>query len=101
MTRERDVEKYLKDGVEDLGGTCTKWTGEAGVPDRIVFLPLRLPLWFIETKRPGEIVERSLQVFWKGFLIGNGQNYAELSTKAEVDAWLAKRQQELHRVKHG
>jgi hypothetical protein len=101
MTKERDIESYLKAGVEDLGGACTKWTGTAGVPDRIIFFPHGVKLWFVETKAPGEVVERALQVFWRGFLIGNGQQYAELDTKVKVDSWLAQRAREIHRAKHG
>lgn len=38
---ERDVEKLLVQGVKKLGGRAYKWVspGEAGVPDRLVFLP--------------------------------------------------------------
>lgn len=39
--RERDVERRLEEGVHKLGGRTYKWVspGNAGVPDRIVFLP--------------------------------------------------------------
>ena len=41
MMPERDVEKKLVDGIRKLGGKAYKWTspGNAGVPDRLVFLP--------------------------------------------------------------
>lgn len=49
--RERDIEKHLVDGVKKLGGRAYKWTspGNAGVPDRIVILPGRPPI-FVELK---------------------------------------------------
>lgn len=38
--RENDVENYLHEQVEKLGGTTRKWTspGRSGVPDRIVII---------------------------------------------------------------
>ena len=49
--RERDTEKHLVDGVKKLGGRAYKWTspGNDGVPDRIVILPGRPPI-FVELK---------------------------------------------------
>ena len=49
--RERDIEKHLVDGVKKLGGRAYKWTspGNDGVPDRIVILPGRPPI-FVELK---------------------------------------------------
>ena len=52
--RERDVEKVLVDEVRRLGGRAYKWTspGNAGVPDRIVIMPGRRPI-FVELKADG------------------------------------------------
>ncbi|MGV1017482.1 MAG: VRR-NUC domain-containing protein [Fluviibacter phosphoraccumulans] len=36
---ERQVEAYLSSQVKRAGGICWKWTGMAGVPDRIAILP--------------------------------------------------------------
>lgn len=49
--REKDIEKILTDGVKELGGRSYKWVspGNAGVPDRIVILPGRPPV-FVELK---------------------------------------------------
>ena len=49
--RERDVEKILVSRVKNLGGRAYKWVspGNAGVPDRIVILPGRPPV-FVELK---------------------------------------------------
>lgn len=48
---EKDVERTLKKGVENLGGKCYKWVSpnENGVPDRIVLLPKGLII-FVELK---------------------------------------------------
>ena len=49
--RERDIEKCLVTEVKKLGGRAYKWTspGNDGVPDRIVILPGRPPI-FVELK---------------------------------------------------
>jgi len=49
--RERDIEKRLVTEVKKLGGRAYKWTspGNDGVPDRIVILPGRPPV-FVELK---------------------------------------------------
>ena len=49
--REKDIEKILVNEVRKLGGWAYKWVspGNDGVPDRIVFLPGRLPV-FVELK---------------------------------------------------
>lgn len=62
---EKDIERKLKDLVEDLGGKCLKWTcpGWRGVPDRIVLMP-RGRVYFVELKRPkgGKLSE--MQKWW-------------------------------------
>lgn len=49
--KEKDIEQKLVQGVKRLGGRAFKWTspGNDGVPDRIVFLPGRPPV-FVELK---------------------------------------------------
>ena len=49
--RERDMERILVDEVRKLGGRAYKWVspGNDGVPDRIVVLPGREPV-FVELK---------------------------------------------------
>lgn len=49
--REKEIEKRLVTGVENLGGKAYKWVspGNNGVPDRIVILPGRAPV-FVELK---------------------------------------------------
>lgn len=49
--REKDIEQKLTQGVKRLGGRAYKWTspGNDGVPDRIVIIPGRPPV-FVELK---------------------------------------------------
>lgn len=49
--REKDIEKILAAEVKKLGGRAYKWVspGNGGVPDRIVILPGRPPV-FVELK---------------------------------------------------
>lgn len=49
--RERDIEKWLRRQVENLGGLAFKFTspGNDGVPDRLAVLPGGL-IYFIELK---------------------------------------------------
>lgn len=48
---EKDIEKYLKDAVDNLGGRSYKFIspGQSGVPDRIIFLPDG-KIYFVELK---------------------------------------------------
>ena len=48
---EKEIEKILVAGVKKLGGRAYKWTspGNDGVPDRIVILPGKPPV-FVELK---------------------------------------------------
>ena len=61
--REKDVEKILVDEVRRLGGRAYKWTspGNAGVPDRIVIMPGRQPI-FVELKADGGVLSALQQV---------------------------------------
>jgi hypothetical protein len=51
--RERDVERYFKRKVEEVGGEVrkVKWIGRRGAPDRVVFLN---GTYWVELKAPGE-----------------------------------------------
>jgi Holliday junction resolvase len=59
--KESDIERYLVQRVNAMGGLCWKFTspGTAGVPDRIVVMNGHTV--FVEVKAPGEI-PRPLQV---------------------------------------
>lgn len=60
--KEKDVERRLVDAVKRRGGICPKWVspGFDGVPDRLVFLPVR-HFGLVEVKAPGK-KPRPLQV---------------------------------------
>ena len=61
MVRESDIEKYLKNLVEEKGGVCWKFTSStSGVPDRLVLLPAGI-VAFCEVKRQG-VLPRPQQV---------------------------------------
>lgn len=51
--KESQLEKRLKDKIEQLGGLCFKWVspGRRGVPDRICILPRGRTI-FVEMKAP-------------------------------------------------
>lgn len=56
---EKQIEKRLVDGIKKLGGRAYKFIspGNAGVPDRIVILPDKQPI-FIELKaEKGKLTE--------------------------------------------
>lgn len=58
---ERDIEKWMREKIEQLGGVFMKWVspGNDGVPDRIAILPGG-DIYFIELKKDGE-TPRKLQ----------------------------------------
>lgn len=64
-TLERDIEKKLREKVEQHGGRCLKWVcpGWQGVPDRIVLLPGGR-IMFVETKRPKGGSLSEMQKWW-------------------------------------
>lgn len=51
---EKDVEKYLRSRLRNLGGQCYKWRAidNKGVPDRVCVLPW-VGTFFVELKRLG------------------------------------------------
>jgi hypothetical protein len=87
---EHNVEQYLTDRVAKMGGKAMKWSsaGNAGVMDRIVFLPKGRVL-FVEVKRPGERL-RPLQLFVMDLLRGLGASAHMVDCKAAVDDLLGR-----------
>ena len=73
---EKDIERGLRDKVEEAGGRCLKWVcpGWAGVPDRIVLLPGGRVI-FVETKRPKGGVLSARQKWWRRELQRLGFDY--------------------------
>jgi len=55
LESEKDIEKYLVDQVEALGGLCYKITspGRKNVPDRVCLFPRGVTIW-IEVKSEKE-----------------------------------------------
>lgn len=55
MTRERDIERVFREGVESLGGWALKLPAihVTGLPDRVALLPGGRAV-FVELKAPGE-----------------------------------------------
>jgi hypothetical protein len=96
--RESSIETYLIEQVKLFGGDCQKHVspGRSGVVDRIVIMPLGLPVWFVETKRPDNDLQ-PLQRYERDRLLELGQRYTVLDTKAAIDSWVAFRKQEIAR----
>ena len=55
MTREKEIENFLRNEIKKIGGRAYKWVspGNSGVPDRICVLP-RGHIFFVELKAPGK-----------------------------------------------
>jgi len=95
VTRERNVEGRLKDRADDLGGTAYKFVspGRAGVPDRLVLLPVAEEhreivgryVRFVELKKEGKTPETH-QLLEHAHLRGLGYSVEVIDTKAGVDA---------------
>lgn len=86
--REKEIEKALTVGVKKLGGRAYKWVspGNDGVPDRIVFLPGRPPV-FVELKtEAGQLT--ALQKVQIKRLQDLGQDVRVLRGKTEVMEFL-------------
>ncbi|MCG7948058.1 MAG: VRR-NUC domain-containing protein [Candidatus Thiodiazotropha taylori] len=87
--RERDVEKYLREEIQKLGGECLKWVspGRSGVPDRIIMVPGDKAR-FVEVKPPGG-KPTTLQKRMHRRLITLGQHVAIVDSKEAVDEYVA------------
>ena len=83
---ESEVERYLREQVEKLGGKCIKFIPDfsRGFPDRIVILPHGMLVW-VETKRPvGGHIDPAQNV-QHVLLRRLGQRVDVVWTKEEVD----------------
>ncbi|MDY7044055.1 VRR-NUC domain-containing protein [Virgibacillus sp. M23] len=86
--RESDLEKRLKDKIEQLGGLCFKWVspGRRGVPDRICILPRGRTI-FVEMKAPNgklsPLQEKRIQELEK-----RKHEVYVLESKQKVDAFI-------------
>lgn len=85
---EKDIEKKLVRGVQDLDGLCLKWVspGCTGVPDRIVILPGGR-VYFVELKKPkGRLAFRQSYIHTQ--LLRRGVRVLVLWTPEDVDKFL-------------
>lgn len=88
MERERDIEKWLRQKIEQMGGVAMKFTspGNDGVPDRIAILPGG-QVWFIELKVSGE-KPKAIQEWQIERLRRLGCNVAVIAGMNEARNWL-------------
>lgn len=88
MERERDIEKWLRQKIEQMGGIALKFIspGNDGVPDRIAILPGG-QVWFIELKTTGEN-PRAIQEWQIERLRKLGCNVAVIAGMKEARAWI-------------
>lgn len=86
--REKDIESYLRDKVKELGGKAYKWVspGNAGVPDRLVFLP-NGRIILVELKAPGR-KPTQLQLKRHAELKSLGVEVYVIDTKEKVDDFI-------------
>src|SRR5688500_17577957 len=86
--REKQIEEKLRDEVKKLGGLALKFVspGTSGVFDRIVLLPDG-KIWFVEVKKPGEILSPLQQVFEKK-LIRFSMRYRVIDDMTQVDKFI-------------
>lgn len=89
VSREREIEAYLKRKVGEARGLCVKIIPDyaRGFPDRLVLLPSGVTVW-IETKRPRggrlSVVQRVVHTELRAL----GQRVEVVWTKAGVDELL-------------
>lgn len=86
--RERDIEKWLREKIQQLGGVAMKFNspGNDGVPDRIAILPGG-QVWFIELKKDGEVPTK-IQEWQIERLRKLGCNVAVIAGMKEARAWI-------------
>lgn len=86
--REKDVEAHLRNAIKKIGGKAYKWEspGNAGVPDRIIFLPDGR-VHFVELKAPGK-KPTALQLAQHRKLTQLGQQVYVLDSKEAVNDFI-------------
>lgn len=86
--REKDVEAHLRNEIKKIGGKAYKWEspGNAGVPDRIIFLPDG-QVHFVELKAPGK-KPTALQLAQHRKLTQLGQQVYVLDSKEAVNDFI-------------
>lgn len=86
---EKDIEQRLRRRVEQRGGLCLKLTAKDGIPDRLVVLPDRAPV-FVELKRPVGGRLAPIQEYEIKRLRSIGQRVFVIKNFEEIEAFLAK-----------
>ena len=92
--REKQIEKYLVEQVEAIGGRAIKLTSSAnrGLPDRMCLLP-GSRIWFVELKTPtGKL--SALQAKQILSLRKLGQNVTIIDSIKKVDIFIHRRRKE-------
>lgn len=86
--REKDIEAHLRKEIKKIGGRAYKWEspGNAGVPDRIIFLPDG-QVHLVELKAPGK-KPTALQLAQHRKLSQLGQNVYVLDSKEAVNEFI-------------
>ena len=84
-TLEKDIEKKLREMIEEHGGKCVKWVcpGWVGVPDRLVLLPGGR-IHFVETKRPKGGRYSAMQDKWRDWLHALGFSYWRIKDSEQL-----------------
>lgn len=96
-TKEKSIEKYLAERIKILGGYCFKlnplWY--KGIPDRLILYRVGsghnsyCRIAFVELKRPKGGRLSVAQKWWQKKLEAIGAEWHLLSTREEVDEFLA------------
>ena len=87
MTREANIEGYLRQRVLDVGGLCVKLnpSGYVGIPDRLVVFPGGWGV-FVEVKKPKGGVIGKAQMVWRSRLLDMDHAHRFVFTRDDVDA---------------
>lgn len=93
---ESDVERYLSARVRQEGGLTEKLTPtRAGMPDRLVLLPMGRS-YLVELKRDPREGLRAIQRVWHERAASLGTDVVVLRGRREIDLWLLERREELN-----
>ena len=86
--REREIEKWLREQINNLGGRALKFTspGNDGVPDRIVFLPGGR-VYLVELKAVGGRLS-PIQVWQQEKFRQLGIDVRTITGRAEAEAFI-------------
>lgn len=86
--REREIEKWLREQIKNLGGRALKFTspGNDGVPDRIILLPGG-KVYLIELKAIGGRLS-PIQVWQQENLRRLGMDVRTITGRAEAEEFI-------------